>query len=360
MKKKVLYLTYNLGVGGTEKMLLSALPRLSDFDHRVCVINRVDPLMAEEFAGKNIPVAGLKGLKIFDFKNILQAEKPDLMVTYLIYADLFGRIFGRIFKTKKIAVSIRSTYNEPKYKFWLFLEKITSGMVDKYVAVSQTAKNVYEKELGVPGEKIEVIYNGVDIGKFDIKIDKAAKKKELGLPENCPVLGSTGKWRPEKGQEYLIWALPEILKKFPRAVLVLVGGGENKEKLANLAKSTGVGKNLLLLDERHDIPEILKTFDIFLNPSLYEGMSNSILEAMAAKIPVIASDIPSNNEIIENRKTGLLVPVMDSEKIAGAAVAILSNPDLGKNLVDAAFEKVQNFSIEKTVAKLNQFLYQAI
>jgi glycosyltransferase involved in cell wall biosynthesis len=356
MKNKILHIIYNLGVGGTEKMLLNTLPLLSDFQHLVCVINSVNPSVSGEFKAKGIMVVRLKGAKIFHFRKIIKEEKPDLMMTYLIYADLFGRLFGRLFGVKKIVTSIRSTYGESKYKFWLALEKLTSSMVDKYIAVSETAKTVYQKELGIPPEKIEVIYNAVDIPKFNIEIDRNRKRKELGIPEENFVLGAIGKWRPEKGQIYLIWALPEILKKFPQTTLVLVGGGENRKKLSELAKSTGVEKNVLLLDERGDIPEILKTFDIFLNPSLYEGLSNSILEAMAAQVPIVASDIPSNTEIIENKKSGLLVPVMDGREIAEAVIEILSNPDLGKNLSAAAFQNVQNFSIEKTVEKLNQFL----
>jgi len=355
--KKIIHLIYNLGVGGTEKMMLNTLPWLSDFEHKICVINLINPAMAEGFAAKSIPVIGLRGLKILHFRRIIKKEKPDLLVTYLIYSDLFGRIFGKLFGAPKIVASLRSSYAEPRFKFWLFLEKITSFMVDKYIAVSQTVKNIYEKGLGIPDEKIEVIYNGVDISKFDVRIDKKSKRRELGLPENALVIGCVGKFRPEKGQEYLVRAMPEILKKFPAASLILVGGGENETKLKNLAESTGIAKNILFLKERADIPEILKTFDVFINPSLYEGMSNSILEAMAAKIPVVVSDIPSNAEIIENEKTGLLAPATRSEKIAEAVVKILSSPELKEEFAAAAFQKVQDFSLEKTVEKLNGFFH---
>lgn len=358
--KKILHLIYNLGVGGTEKMMLNTLPRLSDFNHIICVINEVNPIMAREFAAKNIPVVGLNGLKIFHFQKIIKKENPDILATYLIYSDLFGRIFGRIFGIKKIITSLRSSYAEPRFKLWLLLEKITSPLVDCYISVSETVKNIYEKSVGIPGEKIEIIYNGVDISKFDIQIDKKTKRQEIGLPEHALIIGCIGKFRPEKGQKYLIWAMPEILQKFPDAVLALVGDGEEKEKLDKLIKSLELEQSVKLFGERQDVPEILKTFDVFVNPSLYEGMSNSILEAMAAKIPIAASDIPSNAEIIENGKTGLLMPVMNIEKIAESVIQILSSPELAKKLSSAAFQKVQNFTIEKTIEKLNVFFHQAV
>ena len=354
---KILHLIYNLSFGGTEKVMLETLPKLRNFGHLICVIKSANPKIAEEFQKENIPVIKLSGLKIFHFRKIIKKEKPDLICTYLIYADIFGRIFGKLFGVKKISTSIRSTYNEPKYKFWLFLEKITSGLVNKYIAVSQAVKNIYCEKLGIPTEKIEVIYNGVKIEKYNIEINKNLKKEELGLPRNSLIIGNIGKLRPEKGQIYLIQAMPEIIKKFPQTILLLVGGGENKQKLENLAERLRIRQHLKLLEESQDIPEILKTFDVFVNPSLYEGLSNTILEAMAAKIPIVASDIFENQELIENKKTGFLVPVGNNEKNAEAVIEILENPDFGRKMAEAAFEKIQNFSIEKTLEKLNNFLY---
>ena len=340
--KKILHLIYNLGIGGAEKMMLSTLPKISDFNHLICVINFANPKMVEEFKKQNIPTIKLKGLKIADFEKVIKNEKPDLIVTYLIYADLFGRIFGRLFGVKKIVTSIRSTYQQLKYLPFLILDCLTSFLITKYIAVSQAVKDIYVKKLKIPEEKIEIIYNGVKIEKFNIELDKNLIKEKLGIPKENFVIGNIGKLRPEKGQIYLILALTQILKEIPNT------------------KSFNLEKNVILLKERNDIPELLNCFDIFVNPSLYEGMSNSILEAMAAKIPIIASDIPSNRELIEDKKSGLLVPIKNSDKIAGAVIELLKNKNLRENFSQNAFLKVQSFSIEKTIKKLNDFFYQIL
>ncbi|PIR89747.1 hypothetical protein COX75_02285 [bacterium (Candidatus Gribaldobacteria) CG_4_10_14_0_2_um_filter_33_15] len=358
--KKILHLIYNLGIGGAEKMMLSTLPKISDFNHLICVINFANPKMVEEFKKQNIPTIKLKGLKIADFEKVIKNEKPDLIVTYLIYADLFGRIFGRLFGVKKIVTSIRSTYQQLKYLPFLILDCLTSFLITKYIAVSQAVKDIYVKKLKIPEEKIEIIYNGVKIEKFNIELDKNLIKEKLGIPKENFVIGNIGKLRPEKGQIYLILALTQILKEIPNTTLVLVGGGEKEKRIKELAKSFNLEKNVILLKERNDIPELLNCFDIFVNPSLYEGMSNSILEAMAAKIPIIASDIPSNRELIEDKKSGLLVPIKNSDKIAGAVIELLKNKNLRENFSQNAFLKVQSFSIEKTIKKLNDFFYQIL
>lgn len=366
MKKKILHLISGLNIGGTEMMLLKTLPLLNDFEHIICSLSKKGNI-GKKLEKLNFKVFVLGGGKLFSpfailrFRKIIKNEKPDILTTYLIHADIFGRMFGRIFGIKKIVCSLRSTLGEPKYYPYLLIDRLTSFLVTKYIIVSQSIENFYTKKLKISKKKIVVIHNGVDLKDFEILIDKEEKKKSLDLENFNPIIGYVSKLRAEKGHPYLIEAFSSILKKYPKAALVLVGDGPEKEKLKKLCQNFKIEKNVFFLGNRSDVPEILKILDIFASPSLYEGLSNAILEAMAAKIAIVASNIPENRELIENEKEGFLVSIKNPKEMTEKILEILKNFNLKKELENSAFEKVtQKFEIKKTVQKLNDSLKEIL
>ena len=314
MRKKILHLITGLEIGGAEIMLLKTLPQLNKFKNTVCVIKGPTKI-GKELEENNIKVYYLKiGKKfcpqiIWKFYKIIKKEKPNILVTYLIHADIFGRIFGKLFGVKKIICFFRNKH--PNKKGLLFLEKLTSFLVSHYLANSNAVKDFYISKLKISQKKITTIPNGVEIEKFSINIDKSQKRKELGFGKNDFLIGCIANFKKQKGHQYLLKALPEILK----------------------------------------------IIDVFVLPTLFEGMPNVILEAMAAKCPIVTTNIPENQELIENKKEGLLIPVKNPKELAQAIIELIQNPEERIFFSNNAFEKVKNqFSLERTVKSLENFL----
>lgn len=159
---------------------------------------------------------------------------------------------------------------------------------------------------------------------------------ELGISPDNFVIGNIARMVPLKNHKFLITIFKELLKDFSKLKLVLVGGGSLKRELEVYSEEIGLSNSVIFLGERKDIAELLTTFDLFILPSLTEGISITLLEAMAAGIPVVASEVGGNSEIIENKKTGLLIPVNNSLKWVETIESTVINDDMRKNLSEKA------------------------
>jgi glycosyltransferase involved in cell wall biosynthesis len=345
-KKKILHLITGLEIGGAEMMLLKTLPRMqNNFDNRVCCIMGHGP-MGKKLEEVGIPVNYLELKDIFDlaiilrFRKLVKEFQPDILVTYLIHADLFGRILGRVLGIKKIICSVRVKLVQIKYLPFLFLDALTSPLVTHYHFNSQTVANMYHKFFFLPKRKITVIPNGLEIEKYDIQIDVVKKKDELMIPQEKIIIGCVAKLRQQKGHKYLISAFVEVLKNNPDALLLLVGDGEERLNIENQINSLGINNNVKLLGNRTDIAELLQIIDIFVLPSLFEGMSNAIMEAMAAGKPIIATNIPENRELIESEKNGILVPTKNFKEFAFEINRLIDDIQKCNELSNSAKNKI--------------------
>lgn len=354
-RKKILHLITGLEVGGAEMMLLKTLPCMqSDFDNRVCCIHGHGP-MGEKLESAGIPVYYLNLKNIFDlniifrFKKIIEVFHPDVLVTYLIHADLFGRVLGKIFGIRKIICSIRVKLVQWKYIPLLILDGLTSFLVNHYHFNSQAVADMYTKYFFLSKEKITVIPNGLEIEKYQIPIDRIAKCKELGLPDNIPLIGCIGRLEKQKGQKYLLEAFAILLKN-TQAFLIFIGDGSDKKQLETLSKKLGIKSSVKFLGKRTDVPEILQILAIFVLPSLYEGMSNAMMEAMATGLPIIATDIPENRELLG--KNGVLIPPRNPSVLAEKISFILENNTFAEELkVSAKKEASIRLSLDIVIQK---------
>jgi glycosyltransferase involved in cell wall biosynthesis len=361
-KKKILHLITGLEIGGAEMMLLKTLPQMQDvFDNRICCITGHGP-MGEKLEKAGIVVYYLDLKNIFDlgiiwrFRKIIKEFRPEILVTYLIHADLFGRIFGRIFGIKKIICSVRVKLIQTKYLPLLFSDALTSPLVTHYHFNSQTVAEMYRKFFFLPKSKITVIPNGLEIEKYDIRINIKNKKESLGIYQDKIIIGCVAKLRKQKGYKYLVSAFAEVLKNNKDVFLLLVGDGDERENIEKQIRYLNIANDVMLLGNRDDIPEILQIIDIFVFPTLFEGMSNALMEAMAAGKPIIATDIPENRELIENKKTGLLVPIEKSVALAQSIEELLGDENERETIGNNAKQKsLENFAIDIVTSKLVRF-----
>ncbi|MBW2978001.1 glycosyltransferase [Candidatus Woesearchaeota archaeon] len=350
---KVLHLITGLGIGGAENMLLKVLPNLKN-ENVVCSLTNNNEIGKKiEKKGVKVYYLGLNHLNllgtILRFRKVVKKERPDILNTYLIHSNLFGRIFGRLFGVKKIICSVRNKHIDKP--FLNFLDRMSSFIVDLYTPNSKAVGNYLVKKQKIKTKKIKVIQNGIEINKFNVKVNKQKKKKELRI-ENRLVIGCVAKLRKQKGHEYLLKAIPLVIKKNPKCIFLIIGKGKEERTLKNLVKSLNIQDKVSFLGAQLDTAELLKIMDLFVLPTLYEGMSNAILEAMAAKCSIITTDIAENRELIKDGKEGLLVKQKNHVDLANAINYLIDNKKIRQKFGENAYKKVkEDFSIKKTIEK---------
>jgi len=361
-KKKILHLITGLELGGgAENMLLHLLREIrGNLDNQVCVV-RGRGEMGKKLEEAGVPVFYLDLKSVFDlgvirrYKKILSDFRPDVQVNYLIHADIFGRIFGKIFGVKKIVPYIRNIHRTRK--LFLFFDKITLPLVNFVLTNSETAKKFYIQKMGARPEKIKCIPNGIDLEKFkNTDVSSREKKKELGISPEKTVIGCVARLEKQKDVGTLIRAFEKIRKNMPEIHLLLVGHGVEKERLERYCASRNLSEDTTFLEKRVDMPEIYKVMDIFVLPSLQEGMSNAILEAMASSVPAITSDIEENRELIRDGFNGLNFARGDDSDLAEKIETLLKNKTAGQKYAAESLETVKKYDLNSVAKKFCGFL----
>lgn len=364
--RKIAHLITGLNVGGAEQMLLEILPRLENSELKntvYCLMGR--GLIGDELQKRNIPVIYLNyrhfwnlPRTIIRFLKIMKQNKPDSVVTYLIHADLFGRILAPWAGINSVISFKRGALLQ--WEFLKYFDHLTSQLVTRYLTVSNTLRAKLINELKISPSKIQVVYNGVDLKYFqnqNHKIDRS----EFGLSNNMIVLSIIASLRRGKGHRELLWALSSILRNEEyrgKIKLLIVGNGEKRESLHGLSAKLKLTNDVIFTGTRQDIPAILNIIDIFVLPTYFEGMSVALLEAMAAKKPIVTTDIPENREILKSYYSALLVPPRNVDLLAQAIISLIENQSLKNHLAQNAYQEcLHKYTIETTVSELkNIFL----
>lgn len=359
-KKKILHIIQSLGNGGCENMLLRTLPLLREFDHRIITLKEFGEL-APKFVASGTTVETVHCDGFFDIAGILRLQKlvreenPDIIITYLFHADMLGRLALKT--TAPIIPFLRTTYNHPKYFIARMLEWFTKTLVHHYLANSEAVKDFYVKYIGVAPEKITVIPNGIDTAYFDSIKPDFELRKSLGLAPEDFVIICVANLHVNKGHRYLLEAFEAISPRAQATKLLLVGDGEEKENLKQQIKNYRSKNNIFLLGRRTDVLQLLKISDCFVLPTLFEGQSNAILEAMAAGVPVVTTDIPENKILIQDKQTGYLTPAHSSKGIEASILEIIKGKARAQEvgLTARAFAS-KDFSLQKSTESLKTFL----
>lgn len=225
---------------------------------------------------------------------------------------------------------------------------------DKVVAISDAVREHLINDLGVKEERIELIYNGVDTNRFSkaYTTDEVSRiKKSLGLKAG-PVIGTIGRLSPVKGQRFLIEAMTRIIQQAPGAQCLIVGSGEEESALRSLAGSLGLGDVVYFVPSDPDTHKFLSIMDVFVFPSVKEGLGLALLEALASGKACVASRVGGISDIIEDGNSGILVNVEDTGAIADAVKSILANPDAGCRMgIHGRQTVADRFSIETMADK---------
>ena len=365
-KIRILHLTTDSRIGGTERNIISLAANLNKerFENIVVALLSGGSLI-DELTKLNVKAycVGMKSkfdiMAIRRLSDIIKESRADILHTYLFHANILGRIVGRINRVPVIISSERCLDLERR-GFNNLLNNLTLRWCSKIVVVSDSVGKMLMARDKVPCSRIVRIYSGIEFSNYNLNIDKDRKRKELGLKSDDTIIGTIGRLRPEKGHEYLIKTMAEVLRKFPEARLLIVGDGPEENKLKCLIDKMGIKDNVVFTGYRNDVPEILAILDLFILPSIEEGLPLAVLEAMASGRGIVATRIGGTEELIEDGVTGVLVPPKDVNALVKAIYGLLKERDKINRLGMMAKEVVKkNFSSNNMLTNYER-LYEEI
>ena len=365
-RRKVFYLVDSLNIGGTETQAVELALRIPEagYDVTLGCLRARGPLLqrlqgtdveVQEFypkGGMDSPAGLYQLLRLSWF---LRRKKFDVVHTHDLWSNLLGVPAARLAGVHAIVSSRRDLahfdWYQGKRRGWLRRIQNLGGAV---LANATPIRDALIAEDGFAPEKLRVIHNGVDIKRFQ----KSGSDRDQMFPEagNGKLIVLVGNMHTDvKGHPWLIAAAPAVVQQFPAARFVLVGDGEQRSRFEQQVASLGLQQNFLFLGRRADIPKILGCCDIAVLPSRAEGLPNAVLEYTAAGLPVIASRVGGNAELIDDGETGLLVPPEDSSALSSALLKLLRDPGLAQRIAQGGHEStVRNFSFERLVGEVDE------
>lgn len=306
-----------------------------------------------------LPISGIIGWKWFRAcLKLVRTQQVDLIHAHEFSAIVCGWMIARLSGIPFVGTVHGKNYFWEKVRRRLAYRIVSRS--GRLVAVSQDLKRFVMEKVGLSDEQIDLIYNGVQSGPHVSDEEAYRARTELGLKPHNVVIGAIGSLYPVKGHRYLLESMPIILSRYPHAVLLVVGRGELEDALKEQAKRLGIEEHVRFLGMRNDIPKLLKTLDLFVLPSLSEGLSLALLEAMAAGLPVVATRVGGNGELVVEGETGVLVPSKDVAALSEALCRMLDSREMRERLGRNAVTRVDQRFSARLMAEKYQHLYMRL
>jgi len=283
---------------------------------------------------------------VFSIREFIKKNRVDIIHCHGYKSNFYG-----LLASKGQIPSVTTNHNwltsHWKLKTYCFLDSLWIRFFDRIVAVSNDVKkNMLRYE--IPEQKIRVIDNGIALERFAKLVETNKMKSQLGFDENIRIIGTIGSLGIEKGHIYLLEAAKEILDIVNDLRFLIIGDGRLRKPLEDKSEKLGIKKQVIFMGQRKDIPELLMAMDIFVLPSIKEGLPMALLEAMAAKRPVIATRVGGIPKVIENRDTGILVEPKDIKGLRDAIIDLINDPKRMALLAREGFNRVRmNFSSDE-------------
>lgn len=370
---KILYIITKLAVGGAQDTVIDSVEHLNKakkiYSEIACgpieknvgnlenlAISKGIRLVKIQGLTNNIkPISNIRAL--FILYKYIKKKKFQIVHTHSSVAGIIGRIAARFAKIPVIIHTVHGWGIRPdmpkiKQKVYIWLERFCERFTDKLIVVSKfNIDKGLKYKVGKPS-KYTVIHSGIDIKKFSKEINTKEKKKQLGLDEDKPVVGMIGRLDAQKNPLDFVKSAGIIQKRFPNVQFIIVGDGPLRKQTEALINRLNV-KNFHLLGFRRDVDEILQIIDISVLTSLWEGLPRVFPESMAAKKPIVATNVDGAPEAIIDGETGFIVQPKQPEALAEKVLFLLNNPNKSKQMGIKAFKRVNQFSLSRMLKDID-------
>jgi glycosyltransferase involved in cell wall biosynthesis len=359
MTRKVLQLIETSGPGGAEKMLVNLVGELSkgEFHPIVCLRKEGwlnNQLQESGCETKIVPHNGYINSAWFrQLSKLIQAEEICVIHAHEFAMNTYGSILSGL-----TGVPVITTVHGKSYYHEMWRRRFAYRLIarwSKMVAVSEDIRTFLITQVGIKEDRVVTIHNGIDVKAYRDR-SQGESAQQNGRTEY--VIGAVGSLYPVKGHTYLLKALAIVLKSQPHVVCKIAGQGRLLHQLQAEAADLGIANQVTFLGLRHDIPQILQSIDVFVLPSLSEGLPLSVLEAMAAGKAVIATDVGGISEVVQNERTGFVVPPKDPEALASRILQLMADQAVAKRLGRAGREQVKRDFSLSTMTKQYETLYE--
>lgn len=357
---RVLHVIDALGVGGTELGLASVIERTkSRIAHAVCCV-RSGGATAERLTARGVPItvlhkrAGNDWSLPLRFARLCRQMTPDIVHTRN-WGSVDAIIGARLARAPVVIhgehgrdASDPEGTNRRRNR----VRRVLSLFVDRMVAVSEQLQSWLIRDVGIPETKVALLKNGVDTQRFQMRSDRDALRLNHGYSPEDIIIGTVGRLDPVKNQTALLEVLAELRPAYPNLRVVIVGDGPEREPLSCEIANRGLHETATLFGHRDDVPAVLNMLDIFVLPSLGEGMCNTILEAMSVGLPVVATRVGGSPELVDDGTTGQLVPARDAGALARAIARYATDERLRRDHGAAGRRRVvEEFTLDRMVER---------
>ncbi len=358
--KRILHLYETCGPGGAEKVIVDIVRGLDPDKYHSTVVLLVEGWLTHQLKNAGVSPIHLPQRGAFDPRTVLELLRLvrncriDLIHAHEFFTNALGFLVATLARIPIIAtVHGKSYYTDKSRRILAY--RILARYADCFVSVSEDLENFLAKTIGIPASRITTVYNGIDLNQYAANGRSLEKRLELGLKATSPIVGTVGSLYPVKGHTYLLQALRDILKCHPETMLLLIGKGELQDVLRDEARAYGIYEQVRFLGFREDIKELLEIIDIFVLPSISEGLPLSLLEAMAMAKPVVATRVGGIPEVVIHGQTGLLVPPWNSRFLAEGILFLLRNSHVAKQMGGKGREQIAKmFTFKQTIARYEQ------
>ncbi|HUW84700.1 MAG TPA: glycosyltransferase [Phycisphaerae bacterium] len=368
---RIVQLITEMAPAGAEKVVHDLAIGLSAKGHQVHVATLLDApgapaTLTDDLARHGVSITRLRMRSKGDLPrlsalaSLLRRSSPHVLHTHLWHADLAAKaLLPAVWRRRPMLLStIHIPDRRPVH--WRFaIDRLTQLWVDQIAFVSPSVMHFYRRRVGLAAHKCVVVPNGIDLAAYQALPDRLHARAQWISTSAEPVIGTIARLDPQKGLPALLHAFSILARRWKRAALLIAGTGPERQALEDLAVKLGVADRLHMLGFQQDVRPVLAALDVFVLPSRWEGFGLATLEAMAAGLPVVVTDVPGSRDLVQHEQTGLVVPPNDSDALARAIARCLSHTDLRVQLGQRARIAAGAFTVQKMVDRYEQ-LYLAL
>jgi len=372
---RIVYMIGTLDRGGSERQLVELVTRLdrARFEPYVCCLSAGGALQPRlTAAGVPVTVIGFRGFTVFRhfrkvFREIwrmvayLRQVRPAIVHGYLFWAYVLGTWTARMARVPFVVSSRRSLgrFKQGKRHF-LAMERLANAMTDVWIANAEAVRADAIREEGLNPARVLVIPNGVTLEWAAHALERDVVRQNLGLGAQDRAVLTVANFILYKGHRVLLEAAARVVAQVPHTEFLWAGDGPARAELQEAICQAGLDGAVRILGERDDVADLLRASDLYVHPSREEGCPNAILEALAAGVPVVATEVGGVPEIVVHKETGYLVPPGDPDRLASAILQMLSEPEQARAMAERGKADVLNrFSMERMVLATEK-LYETL